>query len=426
MDQRDGGDDDACLPTHLMGEKGRDHLFSLFGEAPLAKKIVEAIKEDGYIVLPGVFTSQEMDVELDRAWDFVQKVSPTVQRNKWDTWWPMTACADPWPHAQRDMFQLHQAGWVFTELREKFVQRVFEPLYGTKELHVSKDGFTFQRPTSGELGRTPNDHFDQGNRWMGLQCIQGSVALTDQSENDGCFKVWPGSHKHREEILSHPKHRKAGRGDFTIIHDDDKEILRERGIEGRRIPVKRGDVVLWRSDVCHCGAPPLGQCDTYRVVAYVCSMPAALTPEAVYAQKRRAYEGFETGCHYPSREEWFEMGDRHKKFAWKPYFTSPPKLTLRQQELYGLVRYGASEGQAGACAAASSGSSSGAQRGEEQQKEQHKDPQKEMPSDAGDSRTSEVESGSAHVSDAAAFPPLSAACSAEKPGKPKRWGRNGA
>lgn len=222
-----------------------------------------------------------------------------------------------------------------------FAERVFEELYGTKELHVSKDGWTFQRPTDQELGRTPNDHFDQGNRWMGLQCIQGSVALTDQTEDGGCFKVWPSSHKYREEILSHPKHSKtAARADFIIVRDDDKELLRERCIKPCRVAVKRGDVVLWRSDVCHCGAPPLGACDAYRTVVYVCCLPAVLTPDAVYVQKRRAYERLETGCHYPSREEWFEAVDRHKKLPWRPYFTAPPKLTHRQQQLCGLVRYG--------------------------------------------------------------------------------------
>lgn len=328
------------MATECMGEEGRDHLTKYLAGSPFARKVTERIQEDGYCVLPGIFTKQEMDVELDRAWGWVERVSPTVRRDDWNTWWPMKACPDPWPHAQRDMMQLHQAGWLFSELRERYAERVFEPLYGTKQLHVSKDGFTFQRPTDRELNRTPNDHFDQGTRWMGLQCIQGSVALTDQTENDGCFQVWPGSHRYREEILNHPKHRKtASRADFVIIKDDDKELLRQRGIEPRRVPVKRGDVILWRSDVCHCGAPPLGRCDTYRAVVYVCCLPAQLTPEAVYPQKQRAYERLETGCHYPNREEWFEEGERHKKFAWRPYFAAPPELSLRQREIYGLVRY---------------------------------------------------------------------------------------
>jgi len=278
---------------------------------------------------------------LDRAWDWIQRVSPSIKRDDWNTWWAPQGCPDPWPHAQRDMMQLHQAGWLFSELRELMATRVFEPIYGTRELHVSKDGFTFQRPTYGELGRTPNDHFDQGMGWFGLQCIQGSVALTDQSENDGCFSVWPGSHKYREEILAHPKHRKSARTDFIIIKDDDKELLQSHGLKQLRVPVKRGDVILWRSDVCHCGAPPLGRCDTYRGVAYICCLPAALTPEAIYAQKRRAFKELATGCHYPNREEWFEETAKHMRLAWKPYFKAPPSLSLRQAELYGLRHYAA-------------------------------------------------------------------------------------
>jgi hypothetical protein len=169
-----------------------------------------SMDEHGYCVLPGVFSKAEMDVERDRAWSWVEKVSPTIRRKERKTWWPQSGRPDPWPHAQRDMMQSHQAGWVFTELRERFAARVFEPLYSSQELHVSKDGFTLHRPTDGKVSLSTNDHFDQGDRWMGLQCIQGSVALTDQSENDGCFIVWPGSHKHLRDPCQ-PKAPQEGR-----------------------------------------------------------------------------------------------------------------------------------------------------------------------------------------------------------------------
>jgi hypothetical protein len=330
---------DTALPVQCMGEEGRDYLRKYIANTPFAQEILKSLEEDGYCVLPGVLSDAEVNAELDRAWNFIEKVSPSVKRNDWKTWWPCGG-ADPWPHAQRDMMQLHQAGWLFSELRACIAERVFERLYGTKELHVSKDGFTFQRPIDGELRRTPNDHFDQGTRWMGLQCIQSSIALTDQSENDGCFKVWPGSHIYREEILRAPRHyRNAWRTDFVIMSENEMDTLRGYGIEPRRVPVKKGDMILWRSDVAHCGAPPLGRCDTYRVVSYICCLPAALTPEPVYEQKLEAYKRLETGSHYPSREEWFEETDRHKKVAWGKYFTQPPRLTLRQRQLYGLVRY---------------------------------------------------------------------------------------
>lgn len=92
-------DYEGVLPTHLMGEAGRDHLLKYFTDSQLARKVVEAMAEDGYCVLPQVFTSQEMDVELDRAWDFIERVSPTVRRQDWNTWWASSGSPDPWPHS---------------------------------------------------------------------------------------------------------------------------------------------------------------------------------------------------------------------------------------------------------------------------------------------------------------------------------------
>lgn len=236
--------------------------------------------------------------------------------------------------------QLNQAGWLFTDMKEQFATRVFEPLYGTRELHCSKDGFTFQRPTRADLRRTENDHFDQGMHWLGLQCIQGSVALTDQGPNDGCFQVWPGSHKYREQLLHRRGNKSVVKRDFVMLSEDERQFLHQQGIRPRRVPVEQGDVILFRSDVAHAGAPPIGRCDTCRVVSYVCCLPASLTPDAVYPQKFEAYRTLQTGSHWPSREEWFEVVERHRRIAWRPFFISPPMLSDRQRQLFGLDRYG--------------------------------------------------------------------------------------
>jgi len=325
------------VPAGVSGRNGDDALRPYFAASAFAREIVAKLDTDGYAVLPGVFSGEEADAGLHLAWSFVEKVSPGIRRHNWRTWYGSRG-QDPWPQSQRDMMQLHQAGWVFADLKEMFAERVFERLYGTRELHCSKDGFTFQRPTWQELGRNPNDHFDQGSSQRGLQCVQGSVALTDQEEADGCFLVWPGSHRYREEILEAcPAGRR--RPDFIILGEQEKDILRSAGIRPIRVPVKKGDVILWRSDVCHCGAPPIGSRETFRLVAYVCCLPAALTPEPVYEMKKRAFDRLETGSHWPCREEWFEKSSRNKDFLACPYFDQLPVLSNRQQELFGLVRY---------------------------------------------------------------------------------------
>ena len=113
----------------------------------------EQLETEGFMVLPGVLSAAECATALERMWLYVETVAPGVRRDEPATWFPAAAGGpDPWPHSGwksfSDMFQSHQAGWVFTGLREVLADRVFEPLYDTRELHCSKEGFTFHRPTT--------------------------------------------------------------------------------------------------------------------------------------------------------------------------------------------------------------------------------------------------------------------------------------
>lgn len=314
----------------------RDRLLPLVGDSEFARDVLGRIQTDGYAVLPDVFTLEEADAEYARMWGWVEAVSPSVRRRRPETWQRRCRAADPWPCSQRDMMQLHHAGWVFGELRERMAERVFERLYGTKELHSSKDGFTLQRPTRQELRLSPNDHYDQGRGLLGLQCIQGSIALTDQEHEDGCFLCWPGSHTHHEELLA--GRPSGGRTDFVILNDEEKQFLQDRGIQPKRLPVRRGTVILWRSDVAHKGAPPIGLRDGFRGVVYVCMLPACLTPDEILPRKRQAFEQLETGSHWPCKEEWFTSRGS-PAFEVGIYHRVPPALTPRQRLLYGLERY---------------------------------------------------------------------------------------
>ena len=130
----------------------------------------DAILKDGYCVIPGVFSRAECEVELARLWDFVEAQAPHVNRHDRESWYPRDTVAnangdvaggtkgeeedtDPWPHSRwksfQDMLQIPEAGWLFASLKERLASRIFEPLYGTHELHASKEGFTFLRPTAG-------------------------------------------------------------------------------------------------------------------------------------------------------------------------------------------------------------------------------------------------------------------------------------
>jgi len=287
-----------------------------------------------HMVIENVISPEEADRHLRTVWDFIQSVEPAIKRHKPSTY--MSRKPDLWPAAQADMFQVDEAGWLLGELRETIATLIFEPLYGTPRLHVSKDAFTFVRPTA-DRQRRPLDHFDQSGASSGLQCIQGSIALTDQDPaGDACFQCWPGSHRHHAELTRGHVDR-----DFVPLNDPMKLTLAGHGIQSLRVPVRRGTVILWRSDLAHCGAPPLGQRDSFRCVAYVCCLPAALTPPHVHEQKAEAYATLRTGSHWPDREVWFEGRGRRDV---RPYFKPrggriEVHMTPRLRQLYGLDPY---------------------------------------------------------------------------------------
>ena len=190
------------LMKYLMGAHQRSTIRS--SSSPHitinAKEAIEALATQGYYHIPSVLTHGECDEALDQLWDFVEDTSGgCVQKKNPLSWYPehevvsinngKEGCAglrgrgapdadnksivctnpkehddlDPWPHTGHhsfpDMFQSLGAGLVLGNVREKLAERIFEPLFGTRELLCSKEGFTFARPLVVNLG----DAADDGN-----------------------------------------------------------------------------------------------------------------------------------------------------------------------------------------------------------------------------------------------------------------------
>ena len=129
-----------------------DPLLPYLQRSTLPGDVVHSLLTDGYVVLPSVLSSEECASALDLLWDFVTDVSgAVVRRNDPDSWYDHGTSShedtDPWPHTGYsffpDMFQSHGAGFLLGEVREKMAERIFSKLFGTTELHASKEGFTY-------------------------------------------------------------------------------------------------------------------------------------------------------------------------------------------------------------------------------------------------------------------------------------------
>ncbi|KAL7544607.1 hypothetical protein ACHAWF_007981 [Thalassiosira exigua] len=405
---------------------------------------VEALTTDGYYHIPSVLTPAECAEALDELWDFVEDVSGgIVHRSDPRSWYPRDeveiageedgnvtaelpgAAAngvadrvpgdgrakrrqneerngedwDPWPHTGYgsfpDMFQSLGAGFALGRVRELVAERVYEPLFGTRELRCSKEGFTFARPLVVDLGErrreesidsgnghgnkkgtllwrpkhlvsrpagdendgvmtqrplfrvcgkpqslSEGQHYDQGvpasalkrtcsnnggkdpnsngpskkqqNRdrkerdkrrrykdLTGLCHVQASISFADQTRDEGHggghFLCHPGSHSaaHRDLVggtyRATPAESSRGgkekeRLDPTWVPVTDEEIRRLG--PAKRIYARKGDVILWRSDLVHAGVAPSriaeegGDCGTnwrgprgFRAVGYCAMLP---------------------------------------------------------------------------------------------------------------------------------------------------------
>lgn len=357
----------------LIGKKESaldDPLLShLPSSGPLAA-VREALLTEGYCVLPSILTEDECREAIASIWDFVEDTSSgIVSRSDPSTWYPRDG-QDPWPHTGyktfSDMFQSNGAGWVLGSVRELLAERVFEPLYQTRELHSSKEGFTFHRPTVQSNYDPPEtwvrgvfeqthmvcgqrqeasrgEHYDQSHSCRGLYTIQSLVAFEDQEEDiDGHFLCYPRSHGPVHQELTEGIYR----GQFAWIPLTDDEIRRlkdDKNLECQRLYLQKGDVILWRSDLVHAAIPPTGFTQRFRAVGYMSMQPASLTPSTVYSEKINAYKQRQTGDHRPHVESWHSH--RQENSYHRPaYRTSPPLVTRRLAELYGLLSYGSSEG----------------------------------------------------------------------------------
>ena len=134
---------EAKTPSH---SRGHDALLAHISTSDeLALKVRTNLTTEGYAVVPGVFTREECAAQIDLLWRFVEALNSTVKREDPDTWYPQAGgsgskerasdrgdrgqLVDPWPHTGwksfSDMFQSHQAGWLFSDLREVLAERVF-------------------------------------------------------------------------------------------------------------------------------------------------------------------------------------------------------------------------------------------------------------------------------------------------------------
>ena len=370
--------------------------------------VPDEILTKGYSVVPSLLSPSDCQLAIEKLWDFVQDTSGNVvNRSDVKSWYPSHQLqvlsgdqksetmmdeppfpdVDPWPHTGYssfpDMFQSLGAGFLLGHVREILAEKVFEPLLGTRELHSSKEGFTFARPSvfrsddddldykfiisnpkrsvCGKVQEhSVGEHYDQSHHAKGLHTLQSSVCFLDQNkeEDDGHFVCWPHSHSHVHTETTKDIYR--GRFSWVPLTTEEIESIQNRyGITPEHVYAKAGDVIIWRSDLIHAAIPPGPSCRNMRAVGYVSMSPTSWSEEfddggKLLNEKFNSYKWGKTGDHRSFVESWHDhkrnCSNNTNAYAeetvnWvltrqRPYYRyCPPRITKRLAELYGLIRY---------------------------------------------------------------------------------------
>jgi hypothetical protein len=219
---------------------------------------IELWKKDGYLVVPGLFSDDEISAANEAVWEYLG-----IDRDVSETWY----------REQSDhgiMVQLFHHPSLDAIRNSEAVRRVFAQLWNTNDLWRSTDRVSFNPPeTDTYKFRGPRLHWDVSLELPIPFGVQGLIYLTDTPADRGAFTCIPGFHTRIESWLNELPPGADPR-------DQDLENLGARPIEG-----KAGDLVVWHQALPHGSSP--NRSSSPRIVQYVTMFPA----EAEYADNWR-------------------------------------------------------------------------------------------------------------------------------------------
>jgi ectoine hydroxylase-related dioxygenase (phytanoyl-CoA dioxygenase family) len=348
------------------------------------KYIRDELARVGYVVVPDVVSPEVCDTIKEKFFDYMKAMCPDFRPDDKTTWnknnLPM--------RTKENLIQFNQAGEqehavvVRTEVKE-----VFEAIFPGKQLTCSFDCTSFQlrgeKPKYDDVEdweANPKDglHIDQTTKDEDEDySVQSGVAIVDQTEDCRVFTVVPGSHLLHKEIMQLfkderddlVKQMKAGTlspelvkkvkafpkkiplyfaAQWLVMNDKMKALWESKGLKQIRVPLKKGGMVLWKSNCVHASADFTKQCDpeAYRLQVFVCFAPRLPDGEAYkkeMAKRNAMWDAGATSKH---------SGRTLRRFAPNPHTYGRPlpnclrvpsypkkKMTVEQLKFHGLEPY---------------------------------------------------------------------------------------
>jgi len=155
------------------------------------------LNEHGYAVISDIMNQDEINVNKDLLWKFIENISNgTIRRDDPDTW------SNEWPsystHGVISGSGIGQSDFLWNVRSNRHVKKTYAGIWDNQPLLVSFDGCGIFRdwrynPTWKTSGGW--NHVDQNPKVKPDRCcIQGFVSLTDQSEKKQAVLLFIHAH----------------------------------------------------------------------------------------------------------------------------------------------------------------------------------------------------------------------------------------
>ena len=240
---------------------------------------IAELAENGYCVIENVLTAEE--------------VANSIQYfREWFSSYPQIAelHSKISPHG---IFKYHEVGqqrhaW-YIRTRPN-VQNVFKNIWKTDEVVVSFDGCCYI-PADCKKKDAVWTHTDQAPTKKGLKCIQGFVALTDNTERT--LVVYEGSHKLHEEYAK--EYNLTSTKDWLLIEQNYLDKISDKK---RVLNVKAGSLVLWDSRTFHQNQYGAKDNNEERIVQYVSYLPRCNLTKKMLEKRQKYFADKRTTSHW--------------------------------------------------------------------------------------------------------------------------------
>lgn len=314
------------------------------------------LTRDGFLHLSKVLVKNECDSAVERIWDFLEDTSSSgcVDRHNAVTWSQSasfsSASSSPTSTTRADgkgiaiKFENFGAGWLLGSVRELLADRVFEPLYGTKELHSSKEGFELLFPEERTwIGGRGTELRSAGPAWTAGSPPPSAGSPASPKDCSDPKRCWRALTVLSSGVLS------GSGSDTKSLPLTLVDALARRS---RELLLCTGDVLIFPSDVRiemqfptqskpNLDDPDLSTTSFFHVPTIMyCTMQRAVDlskNKKLWNKKIEAYKQRQTSDFHAYGEVWSAPCIRQNT---RCYFrTGPPLVSPRLAELYGLIPY---------------------------------------------------------------------------------------